>query len=138
MAKINELIIRIFEGTDEPGYFYDIYDTVDMTDDDAQSIDGGFCTTTIENALDMAVSQAKNIIRNGMDYKEAKEKLVNEDDDTWSKNCNRHMWDDWERQIREDERTKVLQSDDLSQVIIKELGFDKTIELMKRLSETIN
>jgi hypothetical protein len=64
MAIINELIIRISEGTDEPGYFYDIYDTADVTDDDVDSVDGGFCTSTIENALDMAVEQAKEIIKN--------------------------------------------------------------------------
>jgi hypothetical protein len=135
MAKINELVIQIFEASDEPGYFYEIFGSLEL---EAESLDGGLCTTTIENALDMAVEQAKKIIRDGIDYREAKKKFVNEDDKTWDKNCNGQYWDDWERQIREDERTKVLQSDDLSQVIIKVLGFDKTIELMKRLSETIN
>ena len=135
MAKINELVIQIFEASDEPGYFYEIFGSLELY---AESLDGGLCTTTIENALDMAVEQAKKIIRDGIDYREAKKKFVNEDDKTWDKNCNGQYWDDWERQIREDERTKVLQSDDLSQVIIKVLGFDKTIELMKRLSETIN
>lgn len=62
MAKINELVIRIFESDNEPGYFYDIYDTADITDDDAESVDGGFCTSTIENALDMAIEQAKKLI----------------------------------------------------------------------------
>jgi hypothetical protein len=135
MAKINELVIQIFEASDESGNFYEIFGSLEP---EAESLDGGLCTTTIGNALEMAVEQAKKIIRDGIDYREAKKKFVDEDDRTWSKNCNRHMWDEWERQIREDERTKVLQSDVLSQVIIKELGFDKTIELMKRLSETIN
>ena len=62
--RINELIIRISEGSDEPGFFYDIYDTVDVTDDDATPMDGGFCTTTIENALDMAYETAKTILGN--------------------------------------------------------------------------
>lgn len=70
---MDELIIRISESSDEPGFFYDIYDTTDVEDDDATSIDGGFCTTTIENALDMAYEMSKIIIKN---YKENYEKLV--------------------------------------------------------------
>lgn len=58
----NELIIRIAESSDEPGYFYDVYDTADITDDDAQSIDGGLCETTIDNALEMAYDCAKKIL----------------------------------------------------------------------------
>lgn len=64
MPKINELVIRIYEGMDESGYFYDVYDTADITDDDAQSIDGGFCATTLENALSMAYKQAKQLLMN--------------------------------------------------------------------------
>lgn len=112
MAKINELVIRISGSSNEPGYFYDIYDTTDITDIDAQSIDGGFCTTTIGNALDMAYEQAKNIIRAGLDYKEAKEKFINEDDKDFDRESterhNERLWDEWERQIREDERKNIL------------------------------
>jgi hypoxanthine phosphoribosyltransferase len=55
---MHALKIEIFEGSDEPGYFYDIY-----LDDSEDSEDGGFCTTTIENALEMAMEQAQNIIK---------------------------------------------------------------------------
>jgi hypothetical protein len=58
---MNELIIKIYEGTDERGFFYDIYDT--DTDDENKAIEGGFCTTTIENALQMATAQALDLIR---------------------------------------------------------------------------
>jgi len=135
MAKINELVIQIFEASDESGNFYEIFGSLEP---EAESLDGGLCTTTIGNALEMAVEQAKKIIRDGIDYREAKKKFVDEDDRTWEKNCNGQYWDVWEKQIRKDERNMIFDSDDLSQVIIKELGFDKTIELMKRLSETIN
>lgn len=64
MSKLNELVIRIAESSDEPGFFYEIYDTADITDDDAESVDGGFCTSSIENALDMAYEQAKKLIEN--------------------------------------------------------------------------
>ena len=135
MAKINELVIQIFEASDEPGYFYDIFDS---REPEAESLDGGLCTTTMKNALEMAVSQAKDIIRDVMDFTETKEKFINEDDKTWEKICKRNYWNVWEKQIRRDERKNVFESDDLSKVIIKELGFDKTIELMKMLSEIIH
>lgn len=63
---MNELTIRIYEGCDEVGFFYDIYDCdISGVDDidEVESIDGGFCTTTIENALSMATKQAKEIIK---------------------------------------------------------------------------
>lgn len=60
MSKINELVIQIFESSNEPGYFYDIFDNLEP---EAESLDGGICTSTIENALDMAVEQAKQIIK---------------------------------------------------------------------------
>jgi hypothetical protein len=60
MAKVNELVIQIFESCNEPGYFYDIFDSLEP---EAESLDGGICTSTIENALDMAVEQAKQIIK---------------------------------------------------------------------------
>lgn len=60
---MKELTIKVWEGSDEPGYFYDIYDTVDVTDE-TESIDGGFCTTTIENALEMAYEDAKKMLAN--------------------------------------------------------------------------
>jgi hypothetical protein len=60
MSKINELVIQIFESSNEPGYFYDIFDSLEP---EAESLDGGICTSTIENALDMAVEQSKQIIK---------------------------------------------------------------------------
>ncbi len=40
---------------------YEIYDE-DITDDEKLSVDGGLCTTTMRNALGMAVEQAERII----------------------------------------------------------------------------
>ncbi len=49
------LTICIQESTDEPGFFYDIYDAgTEEIEEGASSLDGGHCTTTIENALEMA------------------------------------------------------------------------------------
>jgi hypothetical protein len=57
---MDELIIHIYEASDE-GYMYDIF-----TSEDAQqngdAIDGGQCTTTLANALEMATDQAKALL----------------------------------------------------------------------------
>ena len=58
---MNELTIKIFEATDEEGFFYDIYDTVEV-DDDTESLDGGMCTGTLQEALSMAYDQAQAIL----------------------------------------------------------------------------
>jgi hypothetical protein len=58
---MNELTIRIYESVDEPGYFYDIYDTEDITED-SEPVEAGHCTTTIENALEMAYEDAKKVL----------------------------------------------------------------------------
>lgn len=49
---MRELTITISLSSDGGGYYYDIYDFVPEIE--ATSFDGGMCTTTIENALDMA------------------------------------------------------------------------------------
>lgn len=60
---MNELTIRIYQAEDEDGFYYDIYDTAEPIGGDIPaSIDGGFCTTTIENALEMAVKQSLDLI----------------------------------------------------------------------------
>lgn len=58
-----ELIIKISLSSEGDGYNYDIY----LGDDkymDGDSEDGGFCTTTLENALEMATEQVKQLINN--------------------------------------------------------------------------
>lgn len=62
------ITIRIYRAEDEDGYFYDIYkgDAIEeayMTSLAPESDDGGLCTTTMLNALGMAVSQAEDLIR---------------------------------------------------------------------------
>ena len=59
---MQSLTIKIFEATSEEGFYYEIYDNDDI-DDETESIDGGLCTTTIENALEMAYVQAQAIIK---------------------------------------------------------------------------
>jgi hypothetical protein len=58
---MTELTIKIYESIEEPGYFYDLFDAVDNLDD-AHLIEGGHCTTTIENALEMAYADAKKVL----------------------------------------------------------------------------
>lgn len=62
---IKNLIITITESSEQDGFYYDIYDCETMdVNDGRDSLDGGFCTTTIQNALEMATKQAKEIIKN--------------------------------------------------------------------------
>ncbi len=58
---MEEITIKIYLNSDGD-YNYDIYDTNDV-DDDTESVDGGTCTSTLLNALDMAVSQAQDLIK---------------------------------------------------------------------------
>jgi hypothetical protein len=62
---MKNLIITIFESEQEEGFYYDIYDDNDtdaIATGEANLIDGGHCTTTIENALDMATEQVKVLL----------------------------------------------------------------------------
>ncbi|HVR57225.1 MAG TPA: hypothetical protein VMT72_10400 [Pseudolabrys sp.] len=46
----------------EGDFQYNIYKGSPEEAADSDSIDGGACTTTMENALDMAVDQAKKLV----------------------------------------------------------------------------
>ncbi len=59
---MNTLIIKIEEASDGEGFLYDIYESEQSIINGDDSLDGGQCTTTIENALDMAYSQAKDLL----------------------------------------------------------------------------
>ena len=61
---MDEITIRIYKSVDEPGYFYDIYDKDCEVLSEENIIDGGHCTTTIENALEMAYEDAKKVLAN--------------------------------------------------------------------------
>lgn len=59
----HEMTIHIFEAS-EGGYMYDIYaGTPEEIESGLQSEDGGLCTTTMQNALEMAASQALDLIK---------------------------------------------------------------------------
>lgn len=59
-----ELSIDIYYSETNNGYMYNIYDTVsDNEKDSGDSIDGGLCTGTIQDALNMAYESARNIIK---------------------------------------------------------------------------
>lgn len=58
---MKNITIKIYEGSDEQGFFYDIFDEDGIGTDEIPE-DGGFCTTTMENALEMAVEMAKSLI----------------------------------------------------------------------------
>ena len=53
----NGYYIVIFEASDE-GYMYDIYGSQDDYINDRDSLSGGQCTSTLSNAIEMALSQA--------------------------------------------------------------------------------
>lgn len=60
-----ELSINIYYSETNNGYMYNIYDAVSFHDekDSGDSIDGGLCTGTIQDALNMAYESARNIIK---------------------------------------------------------------------------
>lgn len=63
---MESITIRISEYS-EGGYYYDIWPS-DVVETDTESDDGGLCTTTMLNALEMAHDQAGHlIIANGVD-----------------------------------------------------------------------
>lgn len=57
-----EIIIHVFASISEKGYAYDIFDSIEDIENNKDSLEGGLCTTTIENALEMAYEQAKDIL----------------------------------------------------------------------------
>ena len=56
---MNEIYISIQEAS-EGGFFYDIY--AEEPHCDLEPIDGGVCTSTLANAIEMACEQAKKLI----------------------------------------------------------------------------
>ena len=62
MAALTIVIQAVPEG----GYQFDVYagTPVEIESGDVATLDGGLCTTTLENALRMATSQAAGIIKN--------------------------------------------------------------------------
>lgn len=66
---MEEIIIKIHKTTalsavddnNEEGYMYDIYENESALKAD-KALDGGFCTTTMVNVLDMAQEQAQSLI----------------------------------------------------------------------------
>lgn len=59
---MDEIIIKVWAS--EGGYMYSIYDGDDAYME-CEDVDGGLCTTTMENALGMAVEQAKALAGRG-------------------------------------------------------------------------
>jgi len=55
--EYNGKYIVIFEGLEE-GYMYDIFASKQARDECEDSLDGGQCTSTLSNAIEMALSQA--------------------------------------------------------------------------------
>lgn len=55
---MHTLTIHIRESSNGDGYLYDIYDCDPDEVDDRDSIDGGLCTSTLANAVEMACEQA--------------------------------------------------------------------------------
>lgn len=61
---MQNLTITITKSDLNPGYAYDIYDCEPFElVDGPDPIDGGLCTTTMANVLEMAYLQAKQILQ---------------------------------------------------------------------------
>lgn len=56
---MEELTIKIHKG--EEGWYFDIYDVEET--EEVDSLDGGLCTGTLEDALGMAYEQAKELLK---------------------------------------------------------------------------
>jgi hypothetical protein len=53
-----EITIHIFPSSEEDGFMYEIYLGSPEETTDTDSFDGGLCTSTFENAVEMAADQA--------------------------------------------------------------------------------
>lgn len=71
---MQELIITISQ-TNEGEYQYDIYDNQEAFEN-GNSLDGGVCTTTIANALEMAYKQAKDTIKTYTQFSDIKKHVT--------------------------------------------------------------
>lgn len=61
--KVRNLTINIWEAS-EGGYIYDIYINKELEElEDIDGEDGGHCTGTLRNALDMTNDQAKDMVK---------------------------------------------------------------------------
>lgn len=63
MTEAPTITIRIYP-TEQGGYMYDVYESDAVDEDIEDSDDGGQCTGTYANALEMANDAALKIIRN--------------------------------------------------------------------------
>ena len=68
---LKELVIKIYE-SDQCGFKYDIYDS---EKEDAESVDGGHCTSDLLSALEMATDQALGFVA----YKQDEENKANKE-----------------------------------------------------------
>lgn len=60
--KLESLAINIFENSDGD-FAYSIYESPEDIEAGENELDGGICTSTIENALEMATDQAKELLK---------------------------------------------------------------------------
>ena len=61
LKPMEEITIKIFRSSGSNGYYYSIYDASDDLDN-VDEIDGGFCTSDLTNALEMATDEALSIV----------------------------------------------------------------------------
>lgn len=57
-TKPQGLIIEIFESVVNEGYAYNLYETL-TEQENGESYDGGLCTGSLKDTLEMATSQAR-------------------------------------------------------------------------------
>lgn len=104
------MIIRIEPSDNEPGYMYDIYKN-DSTYEDNHSEDGGLCTGSIDDAVEMAMEQAKGC---AIEWeKEENDKALN----SIAKKLASKVPDMWGEEPMDGDQTE-----DLSKLFLKELN----------------
>lgn len=63
LELLENITIQIYKSDNECGYYYSIYDTAKYDLEDCDEIDGGLCTSDMANAVEMAMSQALDLVK---------------------------------------------------------------------------
>lgn len=63
LELLENITIQIYKSDNECGYYYSIYDTAKYDLEDCDEMDGGLCTSDLANAVEMATSQALDLVK---------------------------------------------------------------------------
>lgn len=61
---MEQVIIRVFESSNEAGYVIDIFETEEAMQNNDDAIEGGFCTGSFEAAVQMGADLVITLLEN--------------------------------------------------------------------------